>query len=95
MGPKIDSLIDCFSELEADIAVVTETWFRDGNELSQDLADLENGTGIASLTRNRDPNPSTGVAHGGVAILYKKRICLLYTSPSPRDRQKSRMPSSA
>ena|SRR5674476_84704 len=24
-----------------------------------------------------------------------KRVCLLYTSPSPRDRQKSRMPSSA
>ena len=24
-----------------------------------------------------------------------ERICLLYTSPSPRDRQKSRMPSSA
>ena len=23
------------------------------------------------------------------------RACLLYTSPSPRDRQKSRMPSSA
>ena len=33
------------------------------------------------------------------AILYANRaaayICLLYTSPSPRDRQKSRMPSSA
>ena len=27
-----------------------------------------------------------------VAIVYN---CLLYTSPSPRDRQKSRMPSSA
>ena len=26
---------------------------------------------------------------------HKKRSCLLYTSPSPRDRQKSRMPSSA
>ena len=25
----------------------------------------------------------------------KYRTCLLYTSPSPRDRQKSRMPSSA
>src|SRR5665213_1989866 len=25
----------------------------------------------------------------------QKYICLLYTSPSPRDRQKSRMPSSA
>ena len=27
--------------------------------------------------------------------LDQKSICLLYTSPSPRDRQKSRMPSSA
>ena len=26
---------------------------------------------------------------------YKTDNCLLYTSPSPRDRQKSRMPSSA
>ena len=25
----------------------------------------------------------------------KDRICLLYTSPSPRDRTRSRMPSSA
>ena len=25
----------------------------------------------------------------------RKFVCLLYTSPSPRDRQKSRMPSSA
>ena len=27
--------------------------------------------------------------------LWAPIICLLYTSPSPRDRQKSRMPSSA
>ena len=27
--------------------------------------------------------------------LAQHHICLLYTSPSPRDRQKSRMPSSA
>ena len=26
---------------------------------------------------------------------HEQRTCLLYTSPSPRDRQKSRMPSSA
>ena len=25
----------------------------------------------------------------------RDKVCLLYTSPSPRDRQKSRMPSSA
>eukprot|EP01017_Pseudomicrothorax_dubius_P003264 TRINITY_DN10421_c0_g2_i1.p1 TRINITY_DN10421_c0_g2~~TRINITY_DN10421_c0_g2_i1.p1 ORF type:complete len:279 (-),score=73.49 TRINITY_DN10421_c0_g2_i1:12-788(-) len=28
-------------------------------------------------------------------LCLQKEICLLYTSPSPRDRQKSRMPSSA
>ena len=32
-------------------------------------------------------NQAMGIDQGG--------ICLLYTSPSPRDRQKSRMPSSA
>ena len=28
-------------------------------------------------------------------VIMPLNICLLYTSPSPRDRQKSRMPSSA
>ena len=31
----------------------------------------------------------------GVRVMVRYRRCLLYTSPSPRDRQKSRMPSSA
>jgi len=33
----------------------------------------------------------------GMEILHqaKRKICLLYTSPSPRDRTRSRMPSSA
>ena len=30
-----------------------------------------------------------------ISRLYNNATCLLYTSPSPRDRQKSRMPSSA
>ena len=37
--------------------------------------------------------------HGEVRVVFASSrecdICLLYTSPSPRDRQKSRMPSSA
>ena len=35
------------------------------------------------------------MAENGVDIVDQLRTCLLYTSPSPRDRQKSRMPSSA
>ena len=31
----------------------------------------------------------------GARFMWEDNICLLYTSPSPRDRQKSRMPSSA
>ena len=38
--------------------------------------------------------PSDPSGAGNLA-LQTKRFCLLYTSPSPRDRQKSRMPSSA
>ena len=36
---------------------------------------------------------SMGYRHVDTAQMYGN--CLLYTSPSPRDRQKSRMPSSA
>ena len=34
-----------------------------------------------------------GITVGALIVLFA--ACLLYTSPSPRDRQKSRMPSSA
>ena len=37
----------------------------------------------------------TGNLGVGKTTFIKYIICLLYTSPSPRDRQKSRMPSSA
>ena len=36
---------------------------------------------------------SSQILFGEYDDVYK--VCLLYTSPSPRDRQKSRMPSSA
>lgn len=74
LSPKIDSLIDCFSEMKADISIVTETWLRSGTPLDHDLADLEQGAGLVALTRNREPHPTTGVCHGGVAIIYRKVI---------------------
>ena len=36
-----------------------------------------------------------GLIEQALAKLGRLETCLLYTSPSPRDRQKSRMPSSA
>ena len=36
-----------------------------------------------------------GLTAGSPVMIRIFKACLLYTSPSPRDRQKSRMPSSA
>ena len=46
------------------------------------LEEAASGDLIATLEKARD-------------VREQADICLLYTSPSPRDRQKSRMPSSA
>ena len=35
------------------------------------------------------------IATVAAGVMMLMQACLLYTSPSPRDRQKSRMPSSA
>ena len=45
-------------------------------------------------------NPETGESDGSVRFYYDMQVtnsenCLLYTSPSPRDKRQSRMPSSA
>ena len=74
LTPKIESLVDCFEELDVDMAVVKETWLWDGPALTRDLEDLEDGAGLITLTLNRDPHPVMGVSHGGVAFIYKKKI---------------------
>ena len=51
------------------------------------------------FTHWNNPTPVlAGIVQVGDQILLARNAawtCLLYTSPSPRDRQKSRMPSSA
>ena len=52
--------------------------------------------GTEAITTNADTHTTTiadGSTDPGRSLFLK--YCLLYTSPSPRDRQKSRMPSSA
>ena len=56
------------------------------------------GRGKMRLAAFDGPFPKTPYRRKNIAkISYTSRViaCLLYTSPSPRDRQKSRMPSSA
>ena len=59
------------------------------------------GKGIENLYEGIDPlmefnPPFINVTYHREEFIYKNMgDCLLYTSPSPRDRQKSRMPSSA
>ena len=43
----------------------------------------------------KEQDHKTNKPRGFINALQQKETCLLYTSPSPRDRQKSRMPSSA
>ena len=57
---------------------------------------------MANIIKNKSAKTAKNVAiimdgNGRWAISNSLNIsnCLLYTSPSPRDRQKSRMPSSA
>ena len=74
----------------------------------QDRAARESTSGIASSTDFAvnalpwSPNqslhkyPRIALPHrDGSQVSTMGLVCLLYTSPSPRDRQKSRMPSSA
>ena len=67
-----------------------------------DVGTICNGiiVGLVASTASCDgTEPWASVIIGIVGALFYSigvlLICLLYTSPSPRDRQKSRMPSSA
>ena len=56
---------------------------------------LTEGSGLATMCRHDDDPETIAKTSGRAMPGMEIKICLLYTSPSPRDRQKSRMPSSA
>ena len=71
-------------------------WFHD-TKGPIPTADEQLETGALNFSI-KDLNPKMAIVQGGDrrATLHSAlKACLLYTSPSPRDRTRSRMPSSA
>ena len=59
------------------------------------LGEFSGPYGLLLALIERDELDVRRVPLAGFADEFLRYFCLLYTSPSPRDRQKSRMPSSA
>ena len=67
-------------------------------DLAPKLVRKGDGTDVWVYDGNEIPNIGLNAVVGRPPEEYgiePTSLCLLYTSPSPRDRQKSRMPSSA
>ena len=76
LSPKIESLHTAFSEHELDFALITESWLKDGQVLDKDVIDLEWGTNLKIIYKNR-PKNAAGLRKvgGGVSIVYNKSRC--------------------
>ena len=72
LRPKLYSLIDTLEQIDGHIAVITETWFRDTEELSSILRDAEDVTGYGFIRRDRFQATGQDTRGGGVAIVYRK-----------------------
>lgn len=67
LGPKIESLADCIHEDDADIAIVSETWFQDDG-VAATAVDVAGEHGLDLFTLNRQVVAANGRQYGGVAV---------------------------
>ena len=78
LSPKIESLQNYFEAHDLHVAMVSESWLRDGKTLNKDVIDLEYGSDLKIIYRNR-PAKTVGARQvgGGVSIIYSKSRCSL------------------
>ena len=99
-GQKLVSITSIISHLNRE--KFREWRARVGNEEANRVTKraTSRGTDMHTLVEHHLKNEELPTVQPLSEFLFKQakpdlRTCLLYTSPSPRDRQKSRMPSSA
>ena len=98
MSLTLDGAKDCWGPGLLAATLYVALYDADGDELTGD------GYGrVAIASTNWRESATAPTADNNVVLTWNAATadwtpittCLLYTSPSPRDRQKSRMPSSA
>ena len=93
--------IDCTPEEQYVLSELQEnTRITDKNALATILGNIKSESNFHSnICEGGARVPYSDCHRGGYGLIQwtseNRYLCLLYTSPSPRDRQKSRMPSSA
>ena len=76
LSPKIESLHNTFEAHMVDVALITESWLKDGSVLDGDVCDLEHGTGLKIIYKNRPKSrASARRVGGGVTIIYDSGKC--------------------
>ena len=63
-------------ELDASLAVVSESWFKAGNKLDKHIIDLDKGENLGTIHRSRKSKRGKN-AGGGVAVVFDKDLVAL------------------
>ena len=99
-GELLEQVVERFTEeVRSGNNPDVDQWVQNYPHLSDELSDLLSSVAMIEGLKNfslSTSHPQSSFADVEIPdYLGEYKICLLYTSPSPRDRQKSRMPSSA
>ena len=92
---KIRMLPSCSAAEWHQASLDWSVWCSESVQGAVDIESLDLVVFSGQTVFHRPQSGWTGQLGHGAALYAGLDCCLLYTSPSPRDRQKSRMPSSA
>ena len=74
LAPKFRSLLSNMEERDIDFSVITKSWLTDGQGLDNDVQDLELGSNVGLIYKNRKAKRAKNrkTACGGVVIVFDK-----------------------